>query len=50
MIELFVVLAVITVVLGPIVLGALGGLTSLWIGKKYVPHHHSQIHDQEVDD
>lgn len=50
MVEVFVVLAVITVVLGPIVLGALGGLTGFWIGRRYTPHHHSQIHDKEVDD
>ena len=50
MVEAFVVLAVITVVLGPIVLGALGGLTGLWIGRRYAPHHQSHIHDKEVDD
>jgi hypothetical protein len=50
MVEVFVVLAVVTVVLGPIVLGALGGLTGVWIGRRYVPHEHSAIHDTEVDD
>jgi hypothetical protein len=50
MVEVFVVAAVLAVVLGPIVLGALGGLTGLWIGRRYVHPHHSQIHDHEVND
>ncbi len=50
MVEVFVVAAVVAVVLGPIVLAALGGLTGLWIGRKYVHPQHSQIHDHEVND
>jgi hypothetical protein len=50
MVEVLVVVAVIAVVLGPIVLGALGGLTGMWIGRKYVHPHHSHIHDHEVND
>jgi hypothetical protein len=50
MIEALVIVAVVAVVLGPIVLGALGGLTGLWIGRRYVQPHHSQIHDHEVND
>jgi hypothetical protein len=50
MVEFLVGLAVGAVVLGPIVLGALGGLTGLWIGRRFVPHHHTTSHDHEVDD
>jgi hypothetical protein len=50
LVEAFVIVAVAAVVLGPIVLGALGGLTGLWIGRRYVHPHHSQIHDHEVND
>jgi hypothetical protein len=50
MIEVFVVAAVVAVVLGPIVLGALGGLTGWWMGRRYVQPSHSPIHDHEVDD
>jgi hypothetical protein len=50
MIEAFVVVAVVAVVLGPVVLGALGGLTSWWIGRRWVHGTHSQIHDHEVND
>jgi hypothetical protein len=50
MVEVLVVAAVVAVVLGPVVLGALGGLTGYWIGRKYVHPHHSQIHDHEVND
>jgi hypothetical protein len=37
-------------VLGPIVLVALGGLATLWIGSRYARPHHNQIHDHEVND
>jgi hypothetical protein len=50
MIEVLVVVAVVAVVLGPVVLGALGGLTGLWIGRRYAHPKHSQIHDHEVND
>jgi hypothetical protein len=48
--EAFVAIAAIAVVLGPIVLVALGGLATLWIGSRYVHPHHSAIHDHEVND
>ena len=48
--DLLVVGIAIAVVLGPIILGALGGLTGLWIGRRYVHGHHSRIHDHEVND
>jgi len=50
MLEVFVIVAVVAVVLGPIILGGLGGLTGLWIGRRYVHPPHSQIHDHEVND
>ncbi|HEY8122820.1 MAG TPA: hypothetical protein VII78_15965 [Myxococcota bacterium] len=50
MVEVLVIVAVVAVVLGPIVLGALGGLAGLWIGRKYVHPSHSHIHDHEVND
>jgi hypothetical protein len=50
MTEALIVVIALIFVLGPIVLGALGGLTGLWIGRRYVHPHHSQIHDHEVND
>ncbi len=50
MVEMFVIAAVAAVVLGPIVLAALGGLTGLWIGRRWVQPSHSHIHDHEVND
>jgi hypothetical protein len=50
MAEVLIVAIAVAVVLGPIVLGALGGLTGLWIGRRYVHPNHSRIHDHEVND
>jgi hypothetical protein len=50
MADVLVVAIAVAVVLGPIVLGALGGLTGLWIGRRWVHPHHSSMHDHEVND
>jgi hypothetical protein len=50
MADIFVVAIAVAVVLGPIVLGALGGLTGVWIGRRYMHPHRPSMHDHEVND